>query len=499
MPLDRFSAYTRLTRVTAWVLRFIHNCRISQISRDDRNLLPLFVEEIVKAENYWISYSQTECFGKEIEALNSSHRLPSGSPLITLHAFLDSNKILRVSGRDQNSKLAYQAMHPVILHGKHAITKLIIVAEHRRLLHAEPTLLASSLNSRFHIIGGRKSVRSITRSCTICRRYSEKPQCQMMGQLPIERVTPDLIFEDVGVDYAGPVMIKHGYVHKPTLVKAYICIFVSLTVKAAHIELVSDLTTDAFLSTLRRFIARRGKPKLIWSDHGTNFVGANNELKTLTEFLESQKTQKTISQFCTSQRIEWKFIPEKSPHFGGLWESCVKSTKYHLKRILSGVKLTFEEYTTVLAQVEACLNSRPLVTLSCSDDGCDALTPGHFLIGRPLEALPDPAFSYRSINLLRRWHLCQDLLRHFWKKWSTDYLASLRKYAKWHKPSQNLSVGDVVVLHEDGLTPTTWILGRIVEVFPGKDGLIRVVNVKTRTGIYKRPVHKLSLLLSSEQ
>ena len=224
-----------------------------------------------------------------------------------------------------------------------------------------------------------------------------------------------------------------------------------------------------------------------------------HELKALAEFLESQKTQKTISQFCTSQRIEWKFIPEKSPHFGGLWESCVKSTKYHLKRILSGVKLTFEEYTTVLAQVEACLNSRPLVTLSCSDDGCDALTPGHFLIGRPLEALPDPAFSYRSINLLRRWHLCQNLLRHFWKKWSTDYLASLRKYAKWHKPSQNLSVGDVVVLHEDGLTPTTWILGRIVEVFLGKDGLIRVVNVKTRTGIYKRPVHKLSLLLSSEQ
>ena len=111
-----------------------------------------------RAKNYWISYSQTECFGKEIEALNSSHRLPSGNPLISLHAFLDFNKILRVSGRDQSSKLAYQAMHPVILHGKHGITKLIIVAEHRRLLHAGPILLASSLNSRFHIIGGRKSV-----------------------------------------------------------------------------------------------------------------------------------------------------------------------------------------------------------------------------------------------------------------------------------------------------------------------------------------------------
>ena len=268
--------------------------------------------------------------------------------------------------------------------------------------------------------------------------------------------------------------------------------------KAAHLELVSDLTTDAFLSTLRRFIARRGKPKLIWSDHGTNFVGANKELKLLAEFLESQKTQNAVSQFCTSQKITWKFIPERSPHFGGLWESCVKSVKYHLRRILSGVKLTFEEYTTVLTQVEACLNSRPLVALSCNDDGCDALTPGHFLIGRPLEALPDPAFSYRSVNLLRHWHLCQNLLRHFWQRWSVDYLASLRKYAKWHKPSPNLSVGDVVVLHEDKLTPTTWTLGRVVEVFPGNDGLVRVANVKTKLGIYKRPTHKLSLLLSNE-
>ena len=137
----------------------------------------------------------------------------------------------------------------------------------------------------------------------------------MMGQLPIERVTPDLVFEDVGVDYARPVVIKHGYLRKPTLVKAYICIFVSLTVNAAHIELVSDLSTDAFLSTLIRFIAHQGKPKIIWSNHGTNFVGANNELKMFAEFLESQKTQKTISQF----------IPERSPHFGGLWESHQKT------------------------------------------------------------------------------------------------------------------------------------------------------------------------------
>ena len=184
--------------------------------------------------------------------------------------------------------------------------------------------------------------------------------------------------------------------------KAYICIFVSLTVKAALLELVSDLTADAFISTLRRFIAAAASRKRCGAITVPISRGAHKELIQLADFLEDQKAQKSISQFCTTQKITWKFIPERSPHFGGLWESCVKSVKYHLKRVLSGVKLTFEEYSTVLAQVEACLNSRPLVALVGDDDGCDSLTPGHFLIGRPLEALSDPAFSYRPVTLLRR-------------------------------------------------------------------------------------------------
>ena len=112
--------------------------------------------------------------------------------------------------------------------------------------------------------------------------------------------------------------------------------------------------------------------------------------------------QKDISEFCTTQHIEWKFIPERAPHFGGLWESAVRSMKYHLKRVVSDVKLTFEECSTVLTQIEACMNSRPLVALPCDGDGIDVLTPGHFLIGRPIESLPDPSFSYRPVSLLRR-------------------------------------------------------------------------------------------------
>ena len=179
----------------------------------------------------------------------------------------------------------------------------------------------------------------------------------------------------------------------------------SFLVKAIHLELVSDLTAEAFIATLRRFIARRGKPSLIQSDHGSNFVGAKKELEQLAAFLQQQKSQSQISQFCASQKIQWKFIPERSSHFGGIWEAAVKSFKFHLKRVTNNAKLTFEECYTVLTQIEACLNSRPLVTNSADDGGIEALTPGHFLIGRPIAALPDSAYSYHSTSLLRRWHL----------------------------------------------------------------------------------------------
>ncbi len=157
-----------------------------------------------------------------------------------------------------------------------------------------------------------------------------------MGQLPVERVTPDLVFNRVGVDYAGPIYVKYGHVRKPTLVKAYVRVFVSLSVKAVHLELVSDLTTEAFIACFRRFIARRGRPSLVWSDHGSNFVGASRHLKELLfEFLQEQESRKVISNFCTDQNIVWDFIPERAPHFGGLWEAAVNCSEKLQKTSLS--------------------------------------------------------------------------------------------------------------------------------------------------------------------
>ena len=260
---------------------------------------------------------------------------------------------------------------------------------------------------------------------------------------------------------------------------------------------MSELTSEAFIACLRRFTARRGKPKSIWSDHGTNFVGADREIREMITFLKQQRTQGKISDFCTSQGIEWRFIPEHAPHFGGLWEAAIKGMKRHLKRVTTNVKLTFEEYMTVLTQIESCLNSRPLVPLN-TDDHIEALTPGHFLIGRSLESLPDLSLSYQSMTVLRRWYLVQSIVRHFWTRWSNEYLINLRRLTKWQHPTRNISEGDVVVLQEDGLVPSKWQLARVILVHPGSDGTVRVATVKTCQGTYKRPVTKLALLLPTE-
>ena len=322
----------------------------------------------------------------------------------------------------------------------------------------------------------------------------------MQGQLPLERITPGSVFDKVGVDYAGPLYVKYGMVRRTFTRKAYICLFVSLAVKAVHLELVSDLTTEAFIATLRRFIARRGHPSLIWSDHGTNFVGASRELKELSEFLTQQMVEGTISQFCSTLSIEGRFIPERGPHFGGLWEAAVKSAKTHLKRVVGDTKLTFEEMTTLLTQIEACLNSRPLVAINTpDDDGIEALTPGHFLIGQPLCALPDPSSSYQSGSLVQRWDLCQRLTRHFWQRWSMEYLTSLNRHSRWHHTSRNLTVGDVVLLKGDNVIPARWPIGRVIQTHPGKDQLVCVATVKTAHGVFRRPVTKLALLLLQDE
>ncbi|XP_064215657.1 uncharacterized protein LOC135267304 [Tribolium castaneum] len=316
-----------------------------------------------------------------------------------------------------------------------------------------------------------------------------------MGELPSCRVKQTFPFYCKGIDYAGPFHLKDRTTRNPKIVKAYVCLFVCMAVKAVHIEVVSDLTTEAFLACLKRFISRRGKPKDIFSDNGLNFVGAANELRELYVFLKSESTQNKILEFLTSEKISWHFIPPRAPHMGGLWEAEIKSMKFHLTRIVGNASLTFEELNTIVTQVEAILNSRPLVPLSSNPDDLSVLTPGHFIIGRAMVALPD--YDYQEIpeNKLSRFQRLQRIVQHFWSRWTREYICELQNRSKWRNNSLNaLKKGSLVIVRDDQTPPQQWRLGRVLYLHPGHDGIVRVVTIKFATQIVKRPVAKLCVL-----
>ena len=337
--------------------------------------------------------------------------------------------------------------------------------------------------SMFYVVGAKQLARVVCKDCLICKKRAPRALSQMMGQLPAPRVNRAMCFIHTGVDYAGPIKLKRGNPRKPTITKAYLSIFVCLATKAIHIEVVSSASTEALIAALERFLDIRGLPKHIYSDHGANFVGARHELKDLYDFLSLPATDKVIKEHLLKKKVSWHHIPEKSPHFGRIWESAVKSAKYHLKRTVGTVKLDFEEMVTVTCQISACLNSRPYVAQDSHDsEGEMPLTPGHFLIGRPIQSYPEEPVE-PDLSLTDRWKLCQSIVQLFWDKWSSSYLHSLQAAKKWHKTLPNVKVGDLVMVLEETPLMTKWKMGRVVETFPGADGLVRAAQVDVPTTI----------------
>ena len=233
----------------------------------------------------------------------------------------------------------------------------------------------------------------------------------------------------------------------------------------------------------------------IYSDCGTNFVGAEKELKTL---LSSYNFNDVVCRFLSERRVKWHFNSPAAPHHGGIWEAGVKSVKYHLKRTVGLQAISLEEFSTVLCQVEAALNSRPLCALSSDPTDLDVLTPGHFLIGEPLTAIPEPDLQHLKVNRLSRWQRSQQIFQHFWSPWSKEYVHTLQQRNKWRKPAENVNVGDLVLLVEDHAPPLKWRMGRVLSVFPGTDKLVRIVRVKTQNGELDRPIVKICPLLRKE-
>ena len=490
LELSRISKFWKLLRIYAYVFRAIKVMRKQDIDKSS----PLSAPEIEESRLAIMRLHQLESFPKEFQLLQEGKKLPKRNRLRALTPFYDEeSRVIRVGGRLAQSDYPTDMKFPILVDKQGVIPRLICLQFHLRTLHGGPTLTLATIRQQYWIISGRRLVRSQIKECFRCLRFTGQPLKPVMGDLPQERIEESRPFTNTGLDFGGPLMTKTT--PKKTE-KVYIALFVCFATRATHIELVSALTKEACIAALRRFIARRGVPSCIFSDNGTNFVGARNELAELGRLLSSTATKDTIKHFAAEAGMTWATIPPRTPHFGGLWEAAIRSTKKHLRRIVGTTILSFEELYTILTQIEAMLNSRPLVPESDDANDFRALTPGHFLIGAPLNALPDKQYDISKPNPQKRWQLVQCLTNHFWTRWRQEYLTTLQQRKKWQNEERNLAKGDLVLMTDENTRPLNWPLARVTKIFTGNDDQVRVVEIKTRDKFYVRPTVKLIPLLT---
>ncbi|KAL7290454.1 hypothetical protein TKK_0016142 [Trichogramma kaykai] len=308
------------------------------------------------------------------------------------------------------------------------MVKRLVRQAHLETLHGGAQLMSSHLARQFWITRGARVIQAVCHGCVKCTRFRAVSLDQQMAPLPSARVTPGRLFAKTGLDYAGPMSILFSRGRGVKTTKGYVAIFVCLVTRAVHIEVVSDLTTRAFLAAYSRFCARRGRPSIVYSDNATTFKGAAVELKSLFE--KSSSFSRRIQAQLSKQGTKWSFIPPRAPHFGGLWEAAVRSFKHHFRRVVGETKLTFEELATLAARIEACLNSRPLRPLSSQPEDYAALTPGHFLVGSVLLDYPEPLNEGEILSLTDRWRLLRGLRDSFWRRWRKEVLSQMQQRNK---------------------------------------------------------------------
>lgn len=484
--LKKYSRLNRVLRITAWIKRFVHNARTQ-----NKRTGELCTEEIQQAEQHWIKQTQSDNFSQEIDSLLKKKDMNRHSKLLSLKPFLDESGILRVGGRLQEANWSFNQKHPYILPSKSRFSKLLIIKAHETVMHLGLQATLNQLRETYWILKSRQMTKSCVTRCLVCRRARAKAGEQVSAPLPKERINEAPAFEITGVDFAGPVYVK------PDNKKAYIALFTCAVTRAVHLELVSDLTTDAFLLAFKRFIARRGICSVIYSDNAKTFKRAEKDLKLMWTMMKDSKLQELF----TDKRITWKYIVERAAWWGGMWERLVRTVKTCLRKILGRSYLQFEELQTLICEVEAVINSRPLSYLHTDSSEPSPLTPAHFLTGQRITTLPSYPQSESSVRntsatqLNKRLRYRQRLSTEFWNRWKKEYLMELRSahhVSTALNPSIPFKIGDVVLIHDSIQPKHMWKMGRIDETFMGRDGKIRSCAIRIPSGIVlRRPVQLL--------
>lgn len=483
---------------------------VSEIRIAELKILKLLQACYFKQELIFLKKNEIFDFHKDRETLVQRRcTLKGKSKLQKLDPFLDKDDIIRVGGRLQQANIPNDVKHPIILPRNSHVTELIIRHFHERINHQGRGMTINELRSNgFWIVGVSSAVSSMLFKCVTCKRLRGVVQEQKMSDLPIDRLDPSPPFTYCAVDLFGPIYIKEGRKE----LKRYGVLFTCLLCRAVHVETVNSLETDSFLNCLRRFLSIRGPIRQLRCDRGTNFVGAENELREAI----SKMNQDHIQNFLLKENcdlIKFKMNVPSASHMGGVWERQIRSVRNVLSALLlkNGTHLDDESLRTFLYEVAAIVNSRPLSVENLNDSNSPMpLTPNHLLTMKSNVILPPPGnFQSTDIYSRKRWRRVQYLVDQFWVRWKTEFLQNLQIRSKWNSIRRNIFVGDIVLLKDDNVSRNQWRMGRVVETTEGSDGLVRKVKLALSASkldkgsnqqsltYLERPIHKLIVLLET--
>ena len=514
--VTRFSKWEKLIRTTARILQFITLCRrkIASVnykrtkrnkekdpdwkrlqhrttlsrrplidSRTKATYRPIDADTLRKAEELIVKLSQQESFPEEIRDLQNNRATSSSSRLRSISVEIVNGAIVLKTRVGEATDVTESMKRPKILDGDHHIAKLYIEYTHRQLHHAGVEMTMNECRQHYWILRLRTMARMIVHRCLPCRIRRNRPPEPPTGNHPRCRLAHHhRPFTYVGVDYFGPLMVTVGR----STQKRYGALFTCLTTRAVHLELAGSLSTDSAVMALRRMIARRGCPTEIWSDNGTNLQGADRELRrSIDAATEEEASKKTIS---------WRYIPPGAPFMGGAWERLIRSVKIALNTALRERHPTEEVLATLLAEVEFTVNSRPLTHVSVDPEDDEALTPNHFVLGGPARVPAPGTFDDRDLIGRTHWRASQRLADLFWSRWLREYLPELQNRREPHGRGPAIGIGDIVLIVDGTLPRNTWPRGIVIATFPGPDGVVRAVDVKTAGGVLRRPAKKLVVL-----
>ncbi|KAK3736377.1 hypothetical protein QZH41_006148 [Actinostola sp. cb2023] len=475
---SEFSSWRRLLRVTAHIRRLAQKIKAKREGRQGLDG-PLTPQELVEAELFWIK-----------EAQKSLHTRQERGEFQSLSPFVDDNGVLRVGGRIDKAVVSYDTRHPALLPNEHKIS-LMITRQIHQSGHTGVATTAAKIRTKYWILKVNKICKTVKFRCSFCREMAHKVETQVMADLPQLRVTPQTPpFYYTACDYFGPFTVK---IQRNKTAKHYGVIFTCLNTRAVHLEMAVDCSSMEFLQVLRRFFSLRGYPHTILSDNGTQMVGAARELREMIEGWDVNE----LREFCAERSIEWKFTTPAAPHQNGCAEALVKSCKGALKTAIGDQVLTPFELYTCLLEVGNLVNQRPIGRTPNDPDDGSYLCPNDLLLGRASAEVPQGPFKDTK-NPRRRVEFIQKIVESFWKRWLRDVLPTLVPRKKWRNERRDVKVNDIVTVADSNAVRGNWKVGRILEVYPGSDGRVRNVKVKTTDGVYIRPITKVAVICPAE-